>query len=328
MKPTRMTVNDLLDEWLNGHVKENCRERTYDYYVWMLDAYVRPRLGKMLATWLSHTEIEANYSYLRHTREKKIGARACRTANALLSSAYNWGIKTKRVSLNPCNHVTLPKVKGKKRRALPSEQLAAFLKAAKQDRWGVIFNLALESGLRPEEYLGLTWSDINLETGEIAVVRTLVWRKGNKKLNKPAEWYFSTPKTERSDRPMIVSDSLRLLLLDHRRKQLEERLRAGSEYTDNNLVFAMEDGRPVLHRTLDRAHFKPTLKRAGIAPTTRIYDLRHSCASLLIKNGESPKVVADRLGHSDPAFTLKTYVDTDVSQQKIASEKLARILAG
>jgi integrase len=74
--------------------------------------------------------------------------------------------------------------------------------------------------------------------------------------------------------------------------------------------------------------FKPTLKRAGLPSTTRIYDLRHSCASLLIKNGESPKVVADRLGHSDPAFTLKTYVDTDSSQQRTASEKLARILAG
>jgi integrase len=97
--------------------------------------------------------------------------------------------------------------------------------------------------------------------------------------------------------------------------------------SDNNFVFAMEDGRPVLLRTLDRAHFKPILKRAGSPKTTRIYDLRHSCASLLIKNGESPKVVADRLGHSDPAFTLKTYVDTDASQQKTASEKLARILA-
>ena len=88
----------------------------------------------------------------------------------------------------------------------------------------------------------------------------------------------------------------------------------------------MEDGRPVLLRTLYRAHFKPILKRAELPLTTRIYDLRHSCASLMINNGESPKVVADRLGHSDPAFTLKTYVDTDAGQQKTASEKLAKVL--
>lgn len=330
VKPTRMTVNALLDEWLQLHVKENCRERTYDYYVWMLDAYVRPRLGKMMATLLSHTEIEANYSYLRHARKKKIGSQACRTANALLSSAYNWGVKTKRLSMNPCAHVTLPPLNRKKRRALPAEQLSRFLQAAKQDRWYVILSLALESGFRPEEYLGLTWSDINLDRGEIAVVRTLVWRKGRKAKpgveKRPATWYFSTPKTERGDRTLIVSESLRLLLTDHRRKQLEERLKA-TDYNDNGFVFAMGDGRPVLHRTLDRRHFKPILKRAGLPQTTRIYDLRHSCATLLIKNGESPKVVADRLGHSDPAFTLKTYVDTDSGQQKAASEKLAKILA-
>lgn len=109
---------------------------------------------------------------------------------------------------------------------------------------------------------------------------------------------------------------------------LEEKLKAGSEYNDSGLVFAMDDGRPVLLRTLDRRHFKPILKRAGLPQTTRIYDLRHSCASLLIRSGESAAVVAARLGHSDPAFTLKTYVDTGADQQKIASEKIARILAG
>jgi len=319
VKPTRMSVNELLDKWLEQHVKENCRERTYNYYVWMLDAYVRPKLGKTLATLLSFTDIEANYVYLRHDREKKIGSRACRTANALLSSAYNWGIKNKLLSSNPCAHVTLPKLKGKTRRALPAEQMSRFLQAARQDRWNVVFNLALETGLRPSEYLGLTWQDVNLDSGELQVCRTLVWRKGG-------EWYFSTPKTERSDRSIIVSEATRLMLLEHRRAQLAQRLKA-TDYQDNGFVFAMGDGRPVLLRTLDRSHFKPILKRAGLPAATRIYDMRHSCASLLIASGESHAVVAARLGHADPAFTLKTYVDTTASQQKTASEKLAKILA-
>ena len=84
----------------------------------------------------------------------------------------------------------------------------------------------------------------------------------------------------------------------------------------------------MLLRTLDRAHFKPSLKRAGLPETTRIYDLGHSCASLLIASGESAALVAARLGHSDPAFILKTYVDTDANRQKAASEKLAKMLAG
>jgi len=144
-----------------------------------------------------------------------------------------------------------------------------------------------------------------------------VWRKCG-------EWYFSTPKTVRSDRTIIVSESLRMLLVEHRRKQLAERLKSTS-YNDNGFVFAMQDGRPVLHRTLDRAHFKPILRREELQATTRMYDLRHYCASLMIANGESPRTVADRLGHADVAFTLQTYVDGDADQQKAASEKLAKI---
>jgi integrase len=330
VKPTRMTVNELLDKWLE-FAKENCRERTYNGYVWMMKQYIRPEFDRTPAQFLSHTDLEAHYSKLQRGQVKRkdrkgnehklsVSAQTVRAINALLSTAFNFGMKKKLLSANSCSLVTLPpRPQGKKRRALPAEQLSSFLKAAKEDRWHVIFSLSLESGLRPEEYLGLTWPDINLETGEIAVVRTLVWRK-------KGDWYFSTPKTERSDRTIVVSESLRLLLLDHRRKQLEERLKA-TNYSDNGFVFAMKNGRPVLHRTLDRRHFKPILERAGLPKTTRIYDMRHSCATLLIKNGESPKVVADRLGHSDPAFTLKTYVDTDSEQQKTASEKLAKILS-
>ena len=318
VKPTRLSVDELLDKWLELHAKDNCRERTYDGYVFILARYLRPRLGRIPAALLSHTDIEGNYTQLRN--KMKVSARTCRAANALLSASFNWAVKQRLLSANPCSLVTLPaSPKGKKRRALAPEALSRFLEAAQQDRWNVIFNFALESALRPEEYLGLTWNDINIETGELAVVRTLVWRKGG-------EWYFSTPKTERSDRTIVISEAMRLVLLDHRRKQLEERLKAGGNYNDHNLVFAMEDGRPVLLRTLDRAHFKPILKRAGLPQTTRIYDLRHSCASLLIANGVSHAVVAARLGHKDPAFTLRVYVDTTADQQKVASEKLAKIL--
>jgi len=181
-------------------------------------------------------------------------------------------------------------------------QQSDFVQNARQKYWRVI----LFPGVVP--------------TGELVVQRTLVWRK-------KGEWYFSTPKTERSNRPIIVSESVRILLVEHRRNQLEQRLKS-TDYQDNGFVFAMKDGRPVLLRTLDRRHFKRIFGRAGLPRTTRIYDLRHSCASLLIANGESPRTVADRLGHADPAFTLRTYVDSDALQQRAASEKLARILAG
>lgn len=316
VRPSRMTVNELIDKYVEEYAKENCRERTVAYYEWMLDSYVKPKLGNKVAGLLCHTDLNVNYSRLR--KEKSLGPCAIRTTNAILSGVFNWGIKNKLVSANPCAYTTLPPLPPKKRRKLSEEQIAAFMEAAQTDKWFVLFALAIEQGLRPEEYLGLTWPDVNLTTGELHVQRTLVWRK-------KGAWYFSVPKSEQGNRILIVSEELRLMLAEHRRKQLEQRLKA-KEYTDNGLVFAMSDGRPVLHRTLDRRHYKPILERAKLPLTTRLYDLRHTSASWQIANGTDPRTVSERLGHADVSFTLQNYVESDAKQQQQASQKFAKVL--
>jgi integrase len=184
--------------------------------------------------------------------------------------------------------------------SLSSEGAGRFLAAAVADRWHVLFALALATGVRPEEYLGLQWQDVDLERGIVTIRRTLVWRKGG-------EWYFGEPKTVRSRRNIPLPASVRTALTEHRRRQGAERLKAGPAYQNNDLVFAMSDGRPVLLRTLDRLHFKPTLKRAGLSQTIRLYDLRHTCATLLLSAGEHPKVVSERLGHASITLTLDVY---------------------
>ena len=88
----------------------------------------------------------------------------------------------------------------------------------------------------------------------------------------------------------------------------------------------MNDGRPILLRTLDRLHFKPTLKRAKLSESFRVYDLRHSCATLLLAANEHPKVVSERLGHANIILTLDTYSHVLPSMQQAASEKLEVIL--
>ena len=97
-------------------------------------------------------------------------------------------------------------------------------------------------------------------------------------------------------------------------------------YQTNELVFAMNDGRPILLRTLDRLHFKPTLKRAKLSESFRLYDLRHSYATLLLAANEHPKVVSERLGHANIILTLDTYSHVLPSMQQAASEKLESIL--
>jgi integrase len=117
-------------------------------------------------------------------------------------------------------------------------------------------------------------------------------------------------------------------LVVHRRQQGEKRLKAGTEYQNNDLVFATGDGTPLMLRNIIRRHFRPVLRRAGLPETLRLYDLRHTCATLLLSAGVHPKVASERLGHSSVTLTMDVYSHVLPSMQQDATEKLESILFG
>lgn len=220
---------------------------------------------------------------------------------------------------NPCDVVELPRQVRREMRALAPDAAARFLEAAREDRFGVLFAFALTTGMRPEEYLGLQWKDVDLEKGAATVCRTVVWRAGG-------GWYFGEPKTSRSRRTIPLPASLVRQLAAYRRGQAAVRLKAGAEYQNNDLVFATSDGTPLMLRNLIRRHFRPTLLRAKLPTDLRLYDLRHSCATLLLAANEHPKVVSERLGHASITLTLDTYSHVLPSMQQAASDKLESLL--
>jgi integrase len=209
----------------------------------------------------------------------------------------------------------------KEMQALSPDEATRFLKEASKDRWAALFSLALSTGMRPEEYLGLQWKDIDFEKGTATVQRALVWLR-----NKGAGWIFSAPKTSRSRRSIPLPASVLRALQAHKRHQAEERLKVGAEYQNHDLVFASREGTPIMIRNLLRRHFKPILKRAKLPQTIRLYDLRHSCATLLLAANEHPKVVSERLGHASVILTLDTYSHVLPSMQQAATDKLESIL--
>jgi len=172
--------------------------------------------------------------------------------------------------------------------------------------------------MRPCEYLGLHWSDVDLDRGQVTVTHSLTWGKSE-------GWSLTEPKTPRSKRTIPLPASMTRLLVDHRRRQNEARLKAGKKYKNHGFVFAMEFGAPVRLRYLDRYHFKPTLKRAELPATMRVYDLRHSSATLLLAVGENVKVISERLGHASVTLTLDVYSHVLPGQQEAASAKLERL---
>jgi integrase len=222
---------------------------------------------------------------------------------------------------NPCGSVELPRKVSQEMQSLTPIEAARFLAEAASDRWVALFVLALATGLRPSEYFGLKWSDVDLEQGFVTVQRSLIWRS-----YRSGDWYFGEPKTPRSRRRIPLPDSVVRALIQHKRRQAEERLKEGAAYKNLDLIFATSEGQPLIRLNVIQKHFKPILERAKLPATLRLYDLRHTCATLLLAANENPKVVSERLGHSSITLTLDVYSHVLPDMQQGASDKLERIL--
>ena len=209
----------------------------------------------------------------------------------------------------------------KEMRALSPKEAADFLETIRGDRWETLWELLLVTGLRPGEALGLKWSDVDWDQRKVRIQRTLVRDEDN-------EWHLGEPKTARSRRSVVVPASTMDTVRRHRAEQAEERLEKGAEYSGElDLVFANGYGDPLDYRVVVQRHFKPIVKAAGLAPL-RPYDLRHTCATLLLASGEHPKVVAERLGHSSTVMTMDVYSHVLPDMQEAAADKLERLLFG
>jgi integrase len=315
VEPSPLTLKEYLDRWLESVAKRRVSECTYRGYEWLLNNRVSVTLRDRKLSDVRPLHIQALYGEMQ---EKGLSSRSVRAFHAVLSSALKQAVRLRMLSRNPCEAVELPRQVRKEMKALP-EEARRFLAAAANNSHGLIFAFALVTGMRPEEYLALKWSDVGLTKGTATVPRTLQRRKGG-------GWYYGEPKTSRSRRTIPLPISMIRSLIDHKRQQAETRLKAGASYQQHDLVFASLDGTPFMLSNITRRYFKPILKSAKLPDSFRLYDLRHSCATVLLAAGENPKVVSERLGHASVVLTLDTYSHVLPDMQQAATRKLESIL--
>lgn len=314
VEPTTLTINGYFDRWLETAVRPRVSRRTADGYAALLKRYVREPLGHRRLDKLQPLDIQAIYAAMQ---TRGLSARIVRHTHSALRNALKQAVKWGLLSRNPCDLVELPKVPHKERRVLSPDEAAAFLKAADVMPHGLIFEFALLTGMRPEEYLALQWSDLDLDRGTAQVRRALVRHK--------KAWSFEEPKTARSRRTVYLPASLLQKLAPHKRKQGEARLKLGASWQAFDLVFCSNEGSPLSIPNITYRYFRPILTKAKL-PRIRLYDLRHTCATLLLAANEHPKVVSERLGHASITLTLDTYSHVLPSMQQAASEKLEALL--
>jgi integrase len=315
------TVAAYIDEWL-ARRRASLRLSTWESYRDVLEGRVVPRLGALRLDRVTATHVaEMLVDLTEH------GGRAARRGPGLSAksvkytlSVLNFVLKdaTKRgvIARNPAEHVDRPRVTKQEMRWWSADEARAFLEAAAGDRYVALWTLALTTGMRRGELLGLKWPDIDLEAGRLAVRRTLV--------TVAYQIRWSEPKTAASRRVVALDPGTVAALRAHRARQLEERLAVGSGYLDQELVFAAVAGEP-LHPDTVTKHFDRLVARAGV-PRIRLHDTRHTAATLMLEAGVPLKAVTERLGHSSTQITSDLYQHVGETMQEEAAAKLGAAL--
>jgi integrase len=225
-------------------------------------------------------------------------------------------VKWRYLTYNPAAWVELPRVLRKERRVLNPDETKRFIETCRKTKNGLIFEFAVLTGTRPEEFLALQWKDIDFERKKASIERALVRHKG---------WHFAEPKTSRSRRSIVLPNALVHQLILHKQEQIFHRLRAQNLWHDHDLIFCTEFGTPHSLPNLTYRCFRPLLERAGL-PRMRVYDLRHTHATLLLAADVNAKIVSERLGHSTVTITLDRYTHVLPGMQQGATDKLERMI--
>jgi len=230
------------------------------------------------------------------------------------------------VPRNVAEAITPPKVERKEQQVWTPEQVGTFLDASQLHRAHAAFYLALMTGMRRGELLGLHWDDLDWDRSRLKVRHNLVEVRGEgtqgkqhagKNTVSSVRVTLQTPKTDASRRTVVLSPGTLSKLREHRERQTLEKVAAAEAWKEQGYVFTDALGDPVDPRTL-YGWYRALVKSTGL-PVIRFHDLRHTAASLMIRHGVSPKTVSDRLGHSDVAFTLRTYAHLYDDQREEAA---------
>lgn len=302
------TFGDFLDWWLNDVAGITVRAKTLAWYRQVVATHIKSKLGTVRLQKLTAAHVQSLIAEM--ARDGK-SARMRQIVFAVLHRSLVVALRQGMVSRNVSEAIDRPTIPKHEIKPLDGDQSAAFLRAADGERLEALYVLALSTGMRQGEMFGLEWNDIDLKAGTLMVRRTLVEMDGKFSTNEP--------KTDKGRRlielPQIAIDAL----WAHLSQQMTE------GQAENPLVFTDRDGKPLRRSNVTQRSFRPILTKAGL-PTVRFHDLRHSSATLLLAAGIHPKVVQERLGHSEVSMTLDIYSHTIPSMGREAAGKLDGIL--
>jgi integrase len=299
----RITVSALLDRYIEDVASPSLRPKTLESYLSLINNHINPGLGGERVTKVSASQLQSFYTSLR---EKGLSERTVQFCHSIIHKLLATAMKWELVSRNVADLVEKPKVKRKAPKIWTTEQANRFLSLVKDHRFHPIYVLAIATGAREGELLGIHHEEINWESGTIHIKHAVQYLVGKGVV-------LTEPKTELAKRPIPLPDYALTVLREHCERQSNKQ----------GFVFVTKNNTPFSPRNLVR-HFKEVIKENGL-PDIRFHDLRHYHASFLLSRGVNPKVVQERLGHSQISLTMDTYSHTIPSLQADAARKANEI---
>jgi integrase len=311
---SRQALGDWVTEWLSTWCN-GMAPRTRADYAALFKRHLTPELRARKLASLTSADIQ---HFVNGLVARGLGPRSVAMAHGAVRACLSKAVKLGKLHRNVACDAELPRKTHREDLVFAPDDARRFCEAVKDDAWEAFFVLLLHTGLRPGEALGLKWSD--LHGSSLQVQRSLVRVAGHAP-------FLEDTKTPKGRRPIPIGPQLLEALQQHRRRQAIWRFKVGPAYCDQGLMFASETGGFADLHNITVRHFKPILRSAKL-PALRLYDLRHTCATLLLAAGEHPKVVQERLGHCSVVLTLDRYSHVLPSLQERASQRMDDLLRG
>ncbi|MFE5493252.1 tyrosine-type recombinase/integrase [Streptomyces virginiae] len=332
------TVSDYLTHWLGSVAVHRLRENTHTRYATCVRLHLIPGLGTKKIARLTAKDVRTFLDRLRATCQccaqaldtegkkccavgeccqKRLSALTVTYVHSVLKSALEHAVREDELPRNVARNVKTATHQPRRFRPLTAAEARQFLDAARTDRLHALYEVALRTGLRKGELLGLHWEDLDLTTGTASIRRSLQRTRSGGLTHLPT-------KTRASERRIALPTECLHSLKKHQERQDKERETAGPDWRDNGLVFTTPTGRPLDPANLTR-RFRNFLNRAGLR-RIRFHDLRHSTATLLLEQGVDLVVIKELLGHAHIGVTAGVYAHVRLRLQRQAIDTLGHAL--
>ena len=311
IKDAQMLLKDYFQDWLvikKGFIKPH----TWSHYESVIRMYISPTLGKITLSDLTSDHIRSLYQQLL---QYGVGKRTIEVLHAILHVSLGDAVKQRLIHSNPSNSVRAPKHNPPEMRIMTENEISTFLITIQGHPIEALYFIAISTGLRQSELLGLKWSDLDWNNCSLKVIRQL---KRNSKRNN----YFSNLKTKHSKRTIKLGKKTIRKLNNHHIEQ--QKYKRNSNWEENDLIFTTKSGTPIKQGNL-YTQFKLFLQKAGL-PDIRFHDLRHTAATLMLNNGVPILTVSRRLGHSKPSITLDVYGHIIPSMQASIADQIDELI--